>query len=215
MNNKPILAIETSQNLCGAAVVFNRSKYFETVINLKNSHSEKIFDIIDKTLALAEIELKDLDCIAVSAGPGSFTGLRIGLSAAKGLAMGAVIPICLVPTFEAIAIQLSEILPDETDFVIANKVNVEEVYYSRFHIKSNNYIFAENLKIINVSELTEKSEGYSVFGNVVNKDDLFSTPRPLFVAEWCRLKGTQLKTNEYDFLEPNYFKNSIAKESKK
>ena len=215
MNNKPILAIDTSQNLCGAAVVFNRSKYFETVINLKNSHSEKIFDIIDKTLALAEIELKDLDCIAVSAGPGSFTGLRIGLSAAKGLAMGAVLPICLVPTFEAIAIQLSEILPDETDFVIANKVNVEEVYYSRFHIKSNNYIFAENLRLINVSELTEKSKGYSVFGNVVNKDDLFSTPRPLFVAEWCRLKGTQLKTNEYDFLEPNYFKNFIAKESKK
>jgi tRNA threonylcarbamoyladenosine biosynthesis protein TsaB len=215
MNSKPILAIDTSQNVCGAAVFFDRSKYFETVINLKNSHSEKIFDIIDKTLSLAEVELKDLECIAVSAGPGSFTGLRIGMSAAKGLAMGASLPICLVPTFEALAIQLSEILPDGTDFAIANKVNVDEVYYTRFHINSNNYIFAENLKIINVSELTELTKLYPVFGSAVKKDDLYSNPRPLFVAEWCRSKGTLLKANEFDFSEPNYFKNFIVKESKK
>jgi tRNA threonylcarbamoyladenosine biosynthesis protein TsaB len=215
MNNKPILAIETSQNMCGVAVFFDRSKYFETTINLKNSHSEKIFDIIDKTLALGEVELKDLECIAVSAGPGSFTGLRIGMSAAKGLAMGALIPICLVPTFDAIAIQLAETLPEGTDFVIANKVNVDEVYYSRFHIKSNNYIFADNLKIINVSELPEKTKGYPVFGNAFKKDDVFSTPRPLYVAEWCRSLGSESITREFDLLEPNYFKNFIVKESKK
>ena len=215
MNNKPILAIETSQNICGAAVFFDRSKYFETIVNLKNSHSEKIFDIIDKTLALAEIELKDLDCIAVSEGPGSFTGLRIGLSAAKGLAMGASIPICMVPTFEAIALQLCEILPEESDFVIANKVNVDEVYYSRFHIKSNNYIFAENLAIINASELPDKTKGSPVFGSAVKKDDIYSTPRPLFVAEWCRSKGSHLTTTGFEFTEPNYFKNFIVKEPKK
>jgi tRNA threonylcarbamoyladenosine biosynthesis protein TsaB len=215
MNNKPILAIETSGNLCGTAVYFDNSKYFETVLNLKNSHSEKIFDIIDKTLALAGVELKDLDCIAVSSGPGSFTGLRIGLSAAKGLAMGASLPVCLVPTFEALALQLSGVLPEGTEFVVANKFNVDEVYYCRFHIKSNNYIFVENLKIINVSELSEKIKSYLVFGNAFKKDNEYSTPRPLYVAEWCRTKGSELRTFEFDFSEPNYFKNFIVKESKK
>jgi hypothetical protein len=110
---------------------------------------------------------------------------------------------------------LSEILPDGTDFAIANKVNVDEVYFSRFHIKSNNYIFAEDLKIITLSELPEKTSGCPVFGNAVKKDDLYSAPRPLFVAEWCRSKGTKLETNEFDFSEPNYFKNFIVKEAKK
>ncbi len=215
MSNKPILAIDTSQNLCGAAVFFDMSKYFETVINLKNSHSEKIFDIVDKTLSIAEVRLDDLECIAVSSGPGSFTGLRIGMSAAKGLAMGSSIPICPVPTFEAIAIQLAGALPEGTEFVIANKVNVDEVYYSRFYIKSNCYIFAENLQIIKLSELPEKAKGCLVFGNAVKKDDVYSTPRPLFVAEWCRSKGTQFITNDFDYTEPNYFKNFIVKESKK
>jgi tRNA threonylcarbamoyladenosine biosynthesis protein TsaB len=215
MNIKPILAIETSGNLCGAVVYFDHSKYFEIIINLKNSHSGMLIDVIDKTLNFAGIQLKELDCVAVSSGPGSFTGLRIGYSVIKGLAFGSMIQICPVPTFESLALQLSRVLIDETDFIIANKVNVEEVYYARFHIKSNNYIFAEKLQIINISELPERSKGYKVFGNAFNKENEFSAPRPLYVAEWCNLYGAEHKTFNYDFLEPNYFKNFIVKESHK
>jgi|ERR1035437_422917 tRNA threonylcarbamoyladenosine biosynthesis protein TsaB len=215
MNIKPILAIETSGNLCGAAVYFDHSKYFEIIVNLKNSHSEMLFDVVDKTLNYAGIELRDLECIAVSSGPGSFTGLRIGYSAVKGLALGCSLPVCPVPTFEALALQLSAVLFDGADFIIANKVNVEEVYYARFHIKSNNYIFAEKLQIINISELPEKSKGFSVFGNAINKNNEFSAPSPLYVAEWCNLYGAEYKTFNYDFLEPNYFKNFIVKEPPK
>jgi tRNA threonylcarbamoyladenosine biosynthesis protein TsaB len=215
MNIKPILAIETSGNLCGAAVYFNHSKYFEIIINLKNSHSGMLIDVIDKTLNFAGIQLQDLDCVAVSSGPGSFTGLRIGYSVIKGLALGSLIQICPIPTFEALALQLSRVLIDRTDFIIANKVNLEEVYYARFHIKSNNYIFAEKLQIINISELPERSKGYKVFGNAINKENEFSAPRPLYVAEWCNSYGAKYKTFNYDFLEPNYFKNFIVKESHK
>ena len=215
MNNKPILAIETSGNLCGAVVYFDHSKYFEIIINFKNSHSALLLDIIDKVLNYAGIQLKDLDCIAVSSGPGSFTGFRIGYSAVKGLAFGSGITVCPVPTFEALALQLSHILSDGSEFIIANKVNVEEVYYARFHIKSNNYIFAEKLKIINISELPERSKGYTVFGNALEKENEYSAPSPLFVAEWCRQFGAEHKTLDYDFLEPNYFKNFIVKESHK
>jgi tRNA threonylcarbamoyl adenosine modification protein YeaZ len=215
MNIKPILAIETSGNLCGTAVYFDHSKYFETIINFKNSHSTLLLDIIDKTLNYAGVQLKDLDCIAVSSGPGSFTGLRIGYSAVKGLAYGCQLKICPVPTFDAIALQLSHVLSDGADFIIANKVNVEEVYYARFHIKSNNYIFAEKLQIISSSELQEKSIGYQVFGNAIDKNNEYSAPRSLYVAEWCNLFGAEYKTFTYDLLEPNYFKNFIVKESHK
>ena len=215
MNNKPILAIETSGNLCGAVVYFDHTKYFEIVINFKNSHSTLLLDIIDRALNYAGIQLKDLDCIAVSSGPGSFTGLRIGYSAVKGLAFGNELMVSPVPTFEALALQLSHILPDESEFIIANKVNVEEVYYARFHIKSNNYIFAEKLQIINLSDLPERSKGYPVFGNAIDKENEYSAPSPLYVAEWCRQFGAEHKTLDYDFLEPNYFKNFIVKESRK
>lgn len=212
---KPILAIETSGNLCGAVVYFDHSKYFEIIINFKNSHSGMLFDVIDKALIYAGIELKGLECIAVSSGPGSFTGLRIGYSAVKGLAFGSAIPICPVPTFEALALQLSHVLVEGAEFIIANKVNVEEVYYARFHIKSNNYIFAENLQIINISDLPERSRGYKVFGNAFDKNNEYSAPRPLYIAEWYKLYGAEHKTFNYDLLEPNYFKNFIVKESHK
>ena len=215
MNIKPILAIETSGNLCGAAVYFDHSKYFEIIINFKNSHSTLLLDIIDKVLIYSGIQLMDIDCIAVSSGPGSFTGLRIGYSAVKGLAFGSQLKVCPVPTFEALALQLSHVLTEGTEFIIANKVNVEEVYYARFHIKSNNYIFAENLQIINMTELPERSKGYRVFGNALKKNNEFSAPRPLYVAEWCNLNGAEHKTFTYDLLEPNYFKNFIVKESHK
>ena len=215
MNNNPILAIETSGNLCGVVVYFDQSKYFENVVNLKNSHSRILFDLIDNTIKSAGIELKEIECIAISSGPGSFTGLRIGYSAVKGLAYGSFIPICPVPTFEALALQLSKVLPEGTGFIIANKVNVEEVYYARFYIKSNNYIFAEKLQIINISELPERSKDYLVYGNAVNINSEYSSPRPLYVAEWCNIFGREYRTQEYDFLEPNYLKNFIIKESLK
>jgi tRNA threonylcarbamoyladenosine biosynthesis protein TsaB len=215
MNNKPILAIETSGNLCGAVVYFDNSKYFEINVNMKNSHSGMLLEIIDRTLKYAGIELKDLECIAISSGPGSFTGLRIGYSVVKGLTFGASLPVCPVPTFEAIALQLSHVFGEGEGFVIANKVNVEEVYYARFHIKSNNYIFAEKLEIIKATELTERSKGYPVFGNAFNKNDEYSSPRPFHVAEWTKLNGTDYKTLDYDYIEPNYFKNFIVKGSLK
>jgi len=215
MINKPILAIETSGNICGTAIYIDQSKYFEIIVNLKNSHSGILLDIVDRALNYGQVGLSELECIAISSGPGSFTGLRIGYSVVKGLAFGSLIPICPVPTFEALAFQLSQVLYDGSDFIIANKINVEEVYYARFHIKSNNYIFAEKLQILNISELPERSKGFSVFGNALNKNNEYTAPRPYFVAKWCNLYGAKYQTMNIDFLEPNYLKNFIVKESLK
>ena len=141
LDNLPILSIETSQSCCGACVYFDENKFFEMSVNHKNVHAEKIFEIIDSVIKSSGITLKDLGAIAVSSGPGSFTGLRIGMSAAKGIGFGASLPIIAVPTFEALAYQLSNTLKDGTEFVIANNVNSEEIYFAKFQVKSNNYIF--------------------------------------------------------------------------
>ena len=217
--DKPILSIETSGNLCGACVYFLDEKYFEAKLKLKNSHSEKLFEQIDFVVKSSGIKITDLKCIAVSAGPGSFTGLRIGMSAAKGLAFGAGLPIVPVPTFEALALQISNYTNNGSVFSIANKVNMEELYFAKFKIKGNSYIFVENLQIINKKDFELHNQGDVVFGNSLvdshsNSHYVLSSPNPFYVAKWCKLFGDQLLTFDYDYLEPNYFKNFIVKGQK-
>jgi len=218
VENKPILAFETSENICGVCIYLSDHKYYSTSVNLKHSHSELIFEITDNLFKLAKIKPADLDSIAVSEGPGSFTGLRIGFSAAKGIAYGAKLPIISVPTYEALAYQHSKILSEGEEFIISNKVNKDEVYFSRFQIKGNSYIFAERLTILSNEEYLSKSKDLMVFGNavVLNKMDLQHpfVPDPQFVAKWAAEFGMEKRIVNYDFLEPNYLKDFIVKEKK-
>jgi tRNA threonylcarbamoyladenosine biosynthesis protein TsaB len=217
INNKPILAIETSEKSCGVCLYFNQDRLFEFSIVLKNAHSEKIFELIDKVFSSSGSSISDAGCIAVSSGPGSFTGLRIGMSTAKGLAFGSSVPIVPVPTFEAMALQLSDILPDRIQFVIANKVNAEETYFAKFQITGNNYIFVKNLSIISTSELKNETDNNLSFGNVVSNSNniSFIAPSAKYVAKWCEKFGKDLLTFDYDFLEPNYLKDFLIKGIKK
>ena len=216
---KPILAFETSENICGVCVYFSDEKYFSTSVNLKHSHSEKIFEITDSLLKISNIKIENLDAIAVSEGPGSFTGLRIGFSAAKGMAYGANIPLIPVPTFEAFALQLSTVLHENDEFIISNKVNKDEVYFMRFQIKGNNYIFGEELTILTKEIFEKKSQDCQVFGNsiaLLGKSIRYPfVPDALFIAKWAVQFGVNRKTTNYDFLEPNYLKDFIIKEKSK
>ena len=217
INGKPILALETSERICGVCLYFDDEKFFEFSILLKNAHSEVIFDLVDKVLKTSETEINQVACIAVSAGPGSFTGLRIGMSVAKGLAFGASLPIAAVPTFEAMAYQLTDFLSERTEFIIANKVNSEEVYFAGFQIKSNNYIFAHDLSIISSQKLKKEAENKLIFGNTISSEGKkgFTAPSAKYVAKWCEKFGNGLLTLDYDFLEPNYLKDFIIKGMKK
>ena len=216
---KPILAFETSENICGVCIYFSDEKYFSSAVNLKHSHSEMIFEITDSLFKLAGITPNDLDSIAVSEGPGSFTGLRIGFSAAKGMAYGVKLPIIPVPTYEALAYQLSSELKENGEFIISNKVNKDEVFFSKFQIKGNNYIFVEDLTILTKELFIQESKGFKVFGNSVTLNEKQvaypMVPDPLFVAKWAIEFGMAKKTFNYDFLEPNYLKDFIVKEKNK
>jgi len=214
---KPILAIETSESICSAALYYSTEKYFTSAIKLKHSHSEKLFEIIELLFQRAEISRDEISSVAVSGGPGSFTGLRIGMAAAKGIASGASVPLIFVPTFEALAYQISSCITENTEFIIANKVNKDEVYYSKFKIKSNSYIFVDDLTILTNEEFIHKSIGIKVIGSAYylleeNKNNnIISSPSAEYVAEWALKFGDKKSTFDYDYLEPNYLKNFIVK----
>jgi len=229
LEEKPILSIETSGGLCGVCAYFDDQKYFESSAHLKNSHAEKLFGLVDFVVKSSGFQLKDFEAIAVSAGPGSFTGLRIGMSAAKGIAFGSSLPIIPVPTFEALAFQICSYLSDGEEFIIANKVNLEEIYYAKFRSnislidKSNNYIFVENLKILKRTEFQSLKKDCLIFGNVESSSNDFikhvrikmEAPSSFYVARWSRYFGKDFLTEDYDYIEPNYLKNFIVKEHKK
>ncbi len=102
-----ILGIETSSRVCGLslseAAPGGLTPIGQIGLNIPNAHSERIMTLLDALLQSAGLDKSHLKAIAVSLGPGSFTGLRIGLSTAKGLAYGLDIPLVGVPTLDVIA----------------------------------------------------------------------------------------------------------------
>ncbi len=98
-----VLGIETSTMMGSVAIVGKEGVVAQYILNIEVGHSERVMVAIDRVLTDAKIGLKDLDGIAISIGPGSFTGLRIGLSTAKGLALATGKPLVSVRTLEALA----------------------------------------------------------------------------------------------------------------
>ena len=98
-----ILALETSAKSVSAAVVEDGMVLASAYQNIGLTHSVTLMPLVDAMLQHAALSAQDMGLIAVAAGPGSFTGLRIGISAAKGLAWALDLPCCGVSTLEAMA----------------------------------------------------------------------------------------------------------------
>lgn len=101
-----ILGIESSALVASAAIMAEDRLVAEYTMNNRKTHSQTLLPMIDEIVKAAEINLNDIDAIAVSRGPGSFTGLRIGSATAKGLAQAIDKPIVEVPTLDALAYNL-------------------------------------------------------------------------------------------------------------
>jgi len=98
-----ILSIDTCSNACTAAVAEDNKLITQMVINNKRTHSEKLMPMIEFMLSETEISLTDIDLIAVANGPGSFTGVRIGVATAQGLSHALGIPHIGISTLESLA----------------------------------------------------------------------------------------------------------------
>ena len=210
MNNyKPILAVETSSDLCSIAVMLSEVDYISYEIKQKHIHSEKLIPMIQYVLEAASLKIVDLSYIAISVGPGSFTGLRIGMSAVKGLAFGSGIGICPVPAFEAFANMICGFIPEKQTFVIARNVNVDEIYTARFVKENNLYKALTPLDIIKKSDFNSYiSKDDLTFGNYLpdKKENAIKDVDAVSVARWSYTFGQSSITNDYDYLEPDYIK---------
>ncbi len=98
-----ILAVDSSGQVASAAIVTEDAVLAEYSVDFKKTHSQTLLPMIDEVLRMTETDGTELDAIAVAAGPGSFTGLRIGASTVKGLAMIWEKPIVAVPTVDSLA----------------------------------------------------------------------------------------------------------------
>jgi len=98
-----ILAIDSSTPVAGIALLDEEKLIREEFINYKKTHSETLMPMVDEILRGCDKSLADLSALAVTIGPGSFTGLRIGLAAVKGLSMAADLPVVGVSTLDVLA----------------------------------------------------------------------------------------------------------------
>ena len=101
-----ILVLESSGMVASVAVVTEEKLVGEYTTNFKKTHSQTLLPMMDTLLKMIGMPIREMDAIAVSGGPGSFTGLRIGSATAKGLGLALNIPIISVPTVDAIAYNL-------------------------------------------------------------------------------------------------------------
>lgn len=101
-----ILGLDSSGIVASVAVVEDDVLVAEYTINYKKTHSQTLLPMLDEIVKMTELDLESIDAIAVAAGPGSFTGLRIGSATAKGLGLALKKPLVAIPTVEGLAYNL-------------------------------------------------------------------------------------------------------------
>ncbi len=148
-----ILAIDSSSLVATVAVVQDDIMVAEYTINHKKTHSQTLLPMIDEIVKMAEINLDDIDGIAVSGGPGSFTGLRIGSATAKGLGLVWNKPLIHVPTVDAMAYNLYG-----TDKLICPIMDARrnQTYTGLYEFKDDAFCIIMEQCAISIEELTEK-----------------------------------------------------------
>jgi tRNA threonylcarbamoyladenosine biosynthesis protein TsaB len=214
--DKLILAIETSGVSCGVCIYRNEKEYLTTTLVRDRSHAAKLASLIESSLKSFDVNLSDISLLAVSNGPGSFTGLRVGLSTAKGICSGAQIPLIPVPTSEAVALEASSIFPEGTSFVVAAKVNTTEFYVTKFRTVGNGYEIIEPTQVLEIQRINEIliSGDYLVADKNWFDSEKYvnlTSPNPMLVAQWAMKFGKEIAPENIDFLEPYYFKEFIIK----
>ena len=108
-----ILTIESSTETCSVAVCQDGSVIFEKNNKEANAHTKYLASFVEEAISFADNHAIPLDAVAVSSGPGSYTGLRIGVSTAKGVCYGRNIPLIAIPTLKILCV--GPLLSDEID----------------------------------------------------------------------------------------------------
>lgn len=129
-----VLGLETSSGVCSAGLADEHRLRGSKTLSEGTIHSEQLLALVRSLLDENQIALSQVDAVAVSSGPGSFTGLRIGFSAAKGICFATAKPLVVVSTFEALAHSaLQKIAPNAQNIVVALDAKKGDFYAGLFH----------------------------------------------------------------------------------
>ena len=220
-----ILNIETSTKNCSVSVADNgKIIALKERVDMKYSHAEKLHPFISEVLEEAKIDLTQMDTIAVSKGPGSYTGLRIGVSAAKGLAYAFDIPLISVNTLQSLAMSIQfdngVIIP----MLDARRMEVySAVFNTRFELVRtieaeiiDENSFQEYLKVGKVYLLgdgAQKCKEVIAHPNAIFIDDKFPSAKEMAVLSYGKYEKNSIEDVAY--FEPFYLKDFIANKEKR
>jgi tRNA threonylcarbamoyladenosine biosynthesis protein TsaB len=222
-----ILGIETSTAVCSVGLANEFDMQAERSIVETHIHSEKLLTLIQELCDEQKIKLSQLDGVAVSIGPGSFTGLRIGLSTAKGLCFALEKPLIAVPTFLSIAKSVTRSNPECARIVVCIDAKQREYYIGVYennngtvrevlavHIGSlSSALAGASTKTVIVTDCTGEVKGAS--GGSLHVEDVVSYCRGDVIARMAvsiRNSGT---ISLWEQLEPMYLKDFVVRTQKK
>lgn len=214
-----ILCIETASTNCSVAVGAEGK-----LISIKEdfsssfSHAERLHVFIREILIENNLELQDLDAIAISKGPGSYTGLRIGVSAAKGLCYSLNLPLISISTLTAIAHQVTE----KGNIIPMLDARRMEVYTAVFD-QNKNQIQQTAAKILEPTsylEQLEKGKAFFIGSGVAKFSEICAHPNAVFIQdkmpsarEMVALADAKYKISDFEdvaYFEPYYLKDFMA-----
>lgn len=151
-----ILALDTATEACSVALSWQGQRY-ELYEEVPREHTKKILPMVEAILAEAGVSLAQLDAIAYGRGPGSFTGVRIGVAAAQGLAFGADLPLIGVSTLQAMAQRAIE-SQEASHVVAAIDARMGEIYHGIFRNEQNLAIIESTEQVLTCDKLAGSAE---------------------------------------------------------
>ena len=152
-----ILGIESSSLVASVAILEDESIIAEYNVNYKKTHSQTLLPMLEEIVSRIDFDLQTIDAIAISSGPGSFTGLRIGVATAKGLGLGLDKPLIAVPTLDATAYNISNTKSLICPIMDARR---QQVYTGIFkHDKE--FEVVEAAAAMDINDLLEKLKGFN------------------------------------------------------
>lgn len=219
-NSVYILNIETTTKNCSVAISENGKTLSVKEINDGNFlHAELLNFFIDQALKESNLRFKDLSAIAVSKGPGSYTGLRIGVSAAKGLCFALDLPLIAVETLQVLSRSLSIKEGIIIPLLDARRMEVYHAIFDSKHkfIKNTSAViiednsFAKELseaKVHFVGDAVEKCKGKIKHHNAVFYDQTFPSAKEMSVLSYEKFIKNDFENLAY--FEPYYLKEFIV-----
>lgn len=219
-----ILSIETATKICSIAIHSNGEPIAFTQFFIDKSHAERIHALIISVLETSKLKFENLSAIAISAGPGSYTGLRIASALAKGLCFSLDIPLIAIETLNAMAVGLPLSRLKKCPMLDARRMEV----YCRLYDENNNPILPTEAKIIDSESFINELENSKIvfFGdgslkckNLISHPNAFFLddfyPTALQIGKLAIEKFNLQKFEDLAYFEPHYLKEFYFPVSKK